>query len=88
LEEDEVYSQVIIPPEVRTMRTRLVMAAAAVAGLLAAGTAQEKQRPRQGNLKVGDPAPAFELTDVTGKTAVKLADLRGKPVVLVFGSCT
>jgi cytochrome oxidase Cu insertion factor (SCO1/SenC/PrrC family) len=70
------------------MRTRLALTAAALTGLLAAGMAQEKQRPQQGNLKVGDPAPAFELTDVTGKSTVKLAELKGKPVVLVFGSCT
>jgi cytochrome oxidase Cu insertion factor (SCO1/SenC/PrrC family) len=70
------------------MRTRLALATVAVAGLLAVGTAQERPRPQQGNLKVGDPAPAFELTDVTGKTTVKLAQLKGKPVVLVFGSCT
>ena len=42
----------------------------------------------QGTLKVGDPAPAFELADADGKNAVALAELRGKPVVLVFGSCT
>lgn len=50
--------------------------------------AQERRRPQAGTLKVGDEAPAFALADAaTGKT-VKLADLRGKPVVLVFGSCT
>jgi cytochrome oxidase Cu insertion factor (SCO1/SenC/PrrC family) len=46
------------------------------------------KRPQQGSLKAGDKAPAFELTDVNGENAVKLADLKGKPVVLVFGSCT
>ena len=70
------------------MRRRWVMGVVALAAALSAGTAQEKRRPRQGALKVGDPAPAFELTDVTGKTAVTLAGLKGKPVVLVFGSCT
>ena len=37
-------------------------------------------------LKRGDPAPDFDLPtdDVTNKTRVKLADLRGKKVVLLF----
>ncbi len=34
-------------------------------------------------LKVGDKAPAFDLKDATGKT-VKLADYKGKKVVLFF----
>ena len=34
-------------------------------------------------LKVGDKAPAFSLPDATGKT-VKLADYKGKKVVLFF----
>jgi cytochrome oxidase Cu insertion factor (SCO1/SenC/PrrC family) len=64
---------------------------------LANATGQEPKKPdpkaeakkaRQGNLKAGDKAPAFALTDVEGENAVKLADLKGKPVVLVFGSCT
>ena len=45
-------------------------------------------RPRQGDLKVGDAAPDFMLKDVQGKQAVTLSDLKGKPVVLIFGSCT
>lgn len=37
-------------------------------------------------LKVGDPAPEFDLftDDVVNKTNVKLSDLRGKRVVLLF----
>lgn len=34
-------------------------------------------------VKVGDKAPAFSLPDANGKT-VKLADFRGKKVVLFF----
>ncbi len=44
-------------------------------------------RMGEGGPKVGDMAPAFELTDIAGKT-VTLASLRGKPVVLEFGSYT
>ncbi len=35
------------------------------------------------DLKVGDPAPDFTLQDSDGQT-VRLADLRGKKVVLYF----
>jgi hypothetical protein len=41
-----------------------------------------------GDLKEGDTAPDFTLQDVAGKKTVKLSELRGKPVVLIFGSCT
>lgn len=36
-------------------------------------------------LQVGKPAPDFELTDLDGET-VRLSDLQGKPVLLVFGA--
>ena len=39
-------------------------------------------------LKEGSPAPDFTLKDADGKNAVKLSELKGKPVVLIFGSCT
>ena len=48
----------------------------------------ETPRPRQGDLKVGDQAPDFTVQDVEGEQTVKLSKLRGKPVVLIFGSCT
>ena len=39
--------------------------------------------------KVGEMAPDFELTDVTGTRTARLSDFRGKrPVVLLFGSFT
>ena len=50
--------------------------------------ARAEPQPRQGELKVGDAAPDFTVKDVHGKQAVKLSNLRGKPVVLIFGSCT
>ena len=68
------------------MRAGLMFGLGALAVALSA-LAQEPKR-EQGNLKVGDLAPAFELADVDGKNKVKFADLKGKPVVLVFGSCT
>jgi hypothetical protein len=43
---------------------------------------------RQGTLDVGDLAPDFALQGVEGKQTVKLSKLVGKPVVLIFGSCT
>ena len=43
---------------------------------------------RQGELQVGDAAPDFALQDVTGEKTVKLSELKGLPVVLIFGSCT
>jgi peroxiredoxin len=39
--------------------------------------------------RVGDLAPDFELTDVSGEQQVRLSDFRDqKPVALVFGSFT
>jgi cytochrome oxidase Cu insertion factor (SCO1/SenC/PrrC family) len=63
----------------------------AVALLLAATSLDiraQTPRSRQGDLKVGDAAPDFAVEDVQGKRVVKLSELRGKPVVLIFGSCT
>ncbi|HEX5272058.1 MAG TPA: deiodinase-like protein [Gemmataceae bacterium] len=42
----------------------------------------------EGPPPVGSPAPDFVLTGVDGGQTVRLSDLRGKPVVLFFGSCT
>jgi len=36
----------------------------------------------------GEPAPEFTLNGSDGHGAVTLSDLRGKPVVLIFGSFT
>src|SRR4051812_9968832 len=43
---------------------------------------------RKASLRVGEPAPDFVLEDVSGKSTVRLSKLKGKPVVLIFGSCT
>ncbi len=66
----------------------LVVASAMLLGMSASVWAQQSPRPREGDLKVGDAAPDFAVSDVQGKMTVKLSDLKGKPVVLIFGSCT
>jgi hypothetical protein len=45
-------------------------------------------RAREGNLRVGDTAPAFDLATFDKRSRVNLESLRGKPAVLVFGSYT
>jgi hypothetical protein len=40
------------------------------------------------SLGVGDPAPDFRLRRADGLGFVKLSELRGRPVALVFGSYT
>ncbi len=43
---------------------------------------------RAGSVQTGDVAPDFRLPTLDHKSDVELAGLRGKPVVLVFGSYT
>jgi len=43
---------------------------------------------RAGHLRIGSPAPGFALEKLDRTGRVALPDLRGKPVVLVFGSYT
>jgi hypothetical protein len=43
---------------------------------------------RAGYLRAGDPAPDFALTTLDRSSRVRLSDLNGRPVVLVFGSYT
>ena len=51
--------------------------------------AQAKDRPAQGvGAEPGKPAPAFKLKTQDGKTDVDLDTLKGKPVLLIFGSYT
>jgi cytochrome oxidase Cu insertion factor (SCO1/SenC/PrrC family) len=50
---------------------------------------QGKDRPQQGQgPDVGKEAPAWKLKTQDGKADVELAKLKGKPVVLIFGSYT
>ena len=53
----------------------------------AAGGAGRPAR-NQGILSNGDDAPDFSLRTYDGSQVITLSELRGKPVVLVFGSCT
>lgn len=45
-------------------------------------------RARAGGLQPGEMAPDFQLQTVDHQQEVQLSALRGKPVVLVFGSYT
>jgi hypothetical protein len=45
-------------------------------------------RARAGMLQPGDPAPDFRLQTIDHKQEVQLSKMRGRPVVLVFGSYT
>jgi len=45
-------------------------------------------RARAGELNPGDTAPDFDLPTLDKTQQVKLSALRGKPVMLVFGSYT
>ena len=50
-----------------------------------------KRQKKLNNLapKVGDLAPDFTLSDISGSESITLSDFRGKkPVALVFGSFT
>jgi thiol-disulfide isomerase/thioredoxin len=52
------------------------------------GLEKSKLRPREGTIKVGDPVPEITIADLDGKNPVTLSKLKGKPTVLIFGSCT
>src|SRR5579859_7529656 len=49
--------------------------------------AAELERWQREGPRIGDPAPDFELADLDGNW-VRLSDLRGRPVILEFGSYT
>ena len=57
------------------------------AGMAGAQPAGKRAGPEDGP-KEGSAAPAFALRDAAGKKEVQLTELRGKPAVLIFGSCT
>jgi peroxiredoxin len=63
------------------IRTLFAAAAIAVAAPALTAAALLSAAPALANAVVGQPAPAFTATDSNGKT-VRLADFKGKPVVL------
>jgi len=71
--------------KVRVIAIALALALAVVATALAQSP---KDRRRDGTLKVRDAAPAVTADELASGKTVRLADLRGKPTVLIFGSCT
>ena len=63
------------------MKTLLMLAIALLA--------QAKDRPPQGTgPELGKEAPAWKLKAQDGMSEVELAKLKGKPVLLLFGSYT
>lgn len=65
------------------MLTKTLISAVLLAALGATALAQQPEPPKT-NLKVGQPAPEFVLTDTGGKE-IKLSDFKGKKnVVLAF----
>jgi len=57
--------------------------------LVTLGSVLALSQVREGNLKVGDPAPDFELKVRGSEQRLRLSDFQGnKPVALVFGSFT
>ena len=55
---------------------------------LAGQEKNKKDRRREVDLKAGSAAPDFTVKNADGENPVKLSELKGKPVVLIFGSCT
>ncbi len=55
---------------------------------ISADAQSKKVKRRDGDLKEGDRAADFTLKDAAGRNPVTLSKLQGKPVVLIFGSCT
>jgi cytochrome oxidase Cu insertion factor (SCO1/SenC/PrrC family) len=65
------------------------MIALASALVLIAAQQDRGRRPEQGKgAEVGKDAPNFKLKATDGKKEVELSKLKGKPVLLIFGSYT
>jgi cytochrome oxidase Cu insertion factor (SCO1/SenC/PrrC family) len=61
---------------------------AILAALLAGAARADSPRAWTAPPQRGEVAPDFTLQDAQGEVTVRLSGLRGKPVVLLFGSCT
>ncbi len=70
-----------------TMR-RFVLSTAAVLVLASAGVHAQPTQQRAAELKSGAAAPAFTIRNLEDEKSVTLVELKDKPVVLIFGSCT
>ncbi len=70
------------------MRSCIPWAAGILAAILALPAWAQRPQKQPDNLKEGSLAPDFTIQDMAGKKTVKLSELKGKPVVLIFGSCT
>lgn len=70
------------------MRLRTPWAAGVLAAVLTVPSWAEPPPKKIADLKVGSRAPDFTIQDMAGKKTVKLSELKGEPVVLIFGSCT
>jgi cytochrome oxidase Cu insertion factor (SCO1/SenC/PrrC family) len=61
-----------------------ILSSAVLLGALGFTVLAQQPAPPKTNLKVGEPAPEFVLTDTAGKE-VKLSDFKGKKnVILAF----
>ena len=70
------------------MRSCIPWAASILAAVLAVPAWAQPPQKKADDLKEGSPAPDFTIQDMAGKKTVQLSELKGKPVVLIFGSCT
>ena len=85
-----------VPPVIKKVLLGLGLLVLAVGGFFAyqigprniIGMLRYDQR-REGRLKPGDAAPDVVLKSLDGLTDVRLLDaMRGKPLILIFGSYT
>jgi len=76
----------------RGVNTVLVLVGALIVlGMCVPSFAQRREgdNRREGSLKVGDPAPDFDLKRLDAEGKVRLSSFKSKkPVVLIFGSYT
>ena len=80
-----IYSAMLQPPE----RFGAIMSKVPMPAMMVLPFRPLWMSARAGSLRVGDPAPDFELPSLDHRTKVTLsAEYRERPVVLIFGSYT